>query len=186
MSKVELIENNEGQRLYYQFTPAMLISNFVPLVVILSDSQQENLHFEYKMWNILSVSMADLHEDNMPLLSELISQSVEEYECEEHVYIYALGDAAYTALYQGLRHEVNAVYLKESRNLDGTSSSLAKICEGKTTLPLVYWCDEKPSFEVLEVFNAQVSQRKFCVNEENEEVYAQKVLNFLEKMISQV
>lgn len=71
----------QRKELLYRFTPPSFISNFAPLIVLFSDS--DKLHFEYKMWSVLTV----VGEFDINLLCKLISEVAENYECEEHIYV---------------------------------------------------------------------------------------------------
>jgi len=73
-------------KLSYYFTPAAMISNFAPLIVILHDKQEEITMFEYKMWNILQVDSSTVQDET--LLKELIDDIADEYETQEHIYMY--------------------------------------------------------------------------------------------------
>ena len=77
------IEDSNKRKLFYRFTPAALVSNFIPLVVVLDD---QAINFEYKMWNVLT----PLYTYEKDLLLELIKQIVEEYECEDYIYLCAV------------------------------------------------------------------------------------------------
>ncbi|MDA7818472.1 hypothetical protein N9A28_09810 [Sulfurimonas sp.] len=98
---------NSNHKLDYHFTPAALISNFVPLIVILDD---EAPNFEYKMWNVLT-PIIDSNDIDSDLLQDLINEMAEEYECEDHIYIYAKGRWADTAILHASLCNANAVYV---------------------------------------------------------------------------
>jgi len=119
------IEDDKKRRLYYRFTPAALISNFVPLVVILHDEGETETpeDFEYKMWNVLRPvdnfgykqrGSSWLGEKGnffvKELLQELILELAEEYECEEHIYLYGRGMGGYGAILHGILCKANAVF----------------------------------------------------------------------------
>ena len=83
------IEDANKQKLLYYFTPAAVMSNFVPLAVVLTNENAKALNFEYKMWNILT-PVYNFQDQNLPakaLLRKLIKQIAQEYECEEHIYL---------------------------------------------------------------------------------------------------
>ncbi len=118
------IEDAHKRKLYYRFSPAALISNFVPLVVVLHDRGGAKApHFDYKMWNVLT-PIDDFGYENTgscwlgeegdffvkDLLQELITQISEEYECEEHIYLYGSGMGGYGAILHGILCQANAVY----------------------------------------------------------------------------
>ncbi len=49
------IEDANKRKLFYRFTPAAIVSNFVPLLVVLDGERRaEATNFEYKMWNVLT------------------------------------------------------------------------------------------------------------------------------------
>lgn len=119
------IEDSHKRKLFYRFTPAALISNFVPLIVILHDEDVTNApHFEYKMWNVLTPidnfgyekkGSCWLGEDGdffvKDLLQELIRQIAQEYECEDHIYFYGSSSmGGYGAILHGTLCKANAVY----------------------------------------------------------------------------
>lgn len=122
------IEDEHHRRLYYRFTPAALLSNFVPLIVILHDKDQarQAAHFEYRMWNVLT-PIDNFGSDGSgscwlgesgdffvkELLQKLIEQLAYEYECEDHIYFYGSGCGAYGAVVHGILCKANAVYLDQ-------------------------------------------------------------------------
>ncbi len=126
MSNEEIlyIEDAKKRKLFYRFTPAALVSNFVPLVVVLHDEGGTGAnHFEYKMWNVLTPLDSFGYEGRgscwlgekgdffvKDLLQELILQIAEEYECEEHIYLYGSGIGGYGAILHGMLCKANAVY----------------------------------------------------------------------------
>lgn len=99
------IEDAHNRKLFYRFTPAAVVSNFVPLVVILDEEKADTSNFEYKMWNILT-PLNNFGNDNKELLQKLIKQISEEYECEEHIYLYG----GHEAILHGILCKANAVY----------------------------------------------------------------------------
>ena len=118
------IEDANKRKLFYHFTPAAIVSNFVPLVVILdSKGRAEAANFEYKMWNVLTPLDNFGYENRgscwlgekgdffvKDLLRELIGQIAEEYECEDHIYMYGSGMGGYGAILHGILCKANAVY----------------------------------------------------------------------------
>ena len=118
------IEDDKKRKLFYRFTPATLVSNFVPLIVLLHDQgESEPLHFEHKMWNVLTPldtfgyaksGTCWLGEKGdcfvRDLLQALIHQIAQEYECEDHIYLYGDSIGAYGAILHGILCSANAVY----------------------------------------------------------------------------
>ncbi|WP_297440603.1 hypothetical protein [Sulfurimonas sp.] len=112
--KLLYIENASNQKLFYHFTPASIVSNFVPLIVILhNDDISEIVNFEYKMWNILTpLRNLDDKENSFfeeDLLQKLITDIAQEYECEDHIYLYGSSIGGYEAILQGIKCQANAV-----------------------------------------------------------------------------
>lgn len=121
------IQDSHKRKLYYRFTPAAIVSNFVPLVVILHDEGVTDApNFEYKMWNVLTPIDNFGHENRgscwlgeegdffvKDLLQELITFISEEHECEEHIYLYGSGMGAYGAILHGMLCGANAVYTRK-------------------------------------------------------------------------
>lgn len=158
------IEDDAQRKLFYRFTPASLISNFVPLIVILDHTYSDSLHnFEYKMWNVLT-PLVHLGEEQMPscwlgekedcyltdLLQKLISEISDTYECEEHIYLYG-GSAkdGYEAILHGILCKANAIYayaprirLNETKDAE-LSSDLTKFLNPSDRFPVFYICDDE-------------------------------------------
>ena len=120
------IEDDQKRKLFYRFTPASFISNFVPLIVVLHDVGGVGAtHFEYKMWNVLT-PIDDFGYENRgscwlgekgdffvkDLLQELIHEIAQEYECEDHIYLYGNGMGGFGAMLHGMLCHANAVYAK--------------------------------------------------------------------------
>ena len=126
MSNDELsyIEDENKRKLYYRFTPAALISNFIPLIVILDDKNPDDpIHFEHKMWNVLTplYHSESLNRESYwlgeekdhfvkDLLQRLIQEIAEAYECEDHIYLYGSNISGYGAILHGILSKANAVY----------------------------------------------------------------------------
>jgi hypothetical protein len=118
------VEDANKRKLFYRFTPAALISNFVPLIVILDEKAKDEVaHFEHKMWNVLTPvddfgyknrGSCWLGEDGdffvKDLLQKLIHEIAEEYECEDHIYLYGSSMGGYGAILHGILCKANAVY----------------------------------------------------------------------------
>jgi len=208
-SDLLFIEDNNSRRLYYRFTPALLISNFVPLVVILHDEEGRGAHhFEYKMWNVLTpVNQVD--EDKAltwvgtkgdhsisDLLQKLIADTAEEHECEEHIYFYGSGVGAYSAMKQALASEAKAAYLKNPLiNLAQISvehSTLISLQDTQKSNPIFYVCnagmqlnEEILSF-ILMCKEKGLKFHDYCSTASDDaEEEIKDVLKFFEKMISQ-
>jgi len=123
------IEDANKRKLFYRFTPAAFASNFVPLIVILHDQGATRMpHFEYKMWNVLTPLDNFGYEDRgscwlgekgdffvKDLLQKLICQIAEEYECEDHIYLYGSSMGGYGAILHGILCKANAVYAHSPR-----------------------------------------------------------------------
>jgi len=119
------IENTQNQQLSYRFTPAAIASNFVPLIVVLDEDAAFNLkNFEYKMWNILVI--VDGFSLQEPL-RQLISEIAQEYECEEHIYLYGSSQYDRETLLQAILSKVNAVYTQKPHS--NRLNKLTKECE---------------------------------------------------------
>ena len=201
------IEDANNRRLYYRFTPAALISNFVPLVVILHDEKGAGAHhFEYKMWSVLTPIHNIEDEKGLcwlgekedyyvkDLLQELISQITEEYECEDHIYLYGKGIGGYGAILHGILSDANAVYAHTPqlrlRGIETKENDLINFLNPKDTFPIFYLCksessDETASFvETCKKYKIKVDL-DHCPKSKNDEEAIKEVLNFLERMISQ-
>jgi len=113
------IENENGQKLFYHFNPSVLISNFVPLIVILDNESASILKdFEYKMWNVLVIhnSFANKNTSLTKLLSKIILSFAEEYECEEHIYLYANVENEKEAHAQSTLVNANSIHIANSKS----------------------------------------------------------------------
>ena len=118
------MEQNK-RKLFYRFTPAAIASQFVPLIVVLHD-EAESPHFEYKMWNVLTpIDTFGLENGGScwlgekedffvkDLLQELIKQISQEYECEEHIYLYGNAMGGYGAILHGVLCKANENTLED-------------------------------------------------------------------------
>lgn len=118
------IEDDHKRKLFYRFIPAAIVSNFVPLVVILDEEgSSEAKHFEHKMWNVLT-PLDNFGYKNRgscwlgekgdffvkDLLQKLIHEIAEAYECEDHIYLYGNSMGGYGAILHGILCKANAVY----------------------------------------------------------------------------
>ena len=155
------IEDDNKRKLFYRFTPAALVSNFVPLVVILDE---ESTHFEYKMWNVLTPLDHFKDENNeycwlgekgdffvKDLLQELIQKIAEAYECEDHIYLYGSGMDGYGAILHGILCKANAVYahaprirLQETNGADTLTkeNDLTHFLNATDPFPVFYLCED--------------------------------------------
>ena len=118
------IEDDNKRKLFYHFTPATIASNFVPLIVILDEEgRSQPTHFDYKMWNVLTPLDHFGYENKgscwlgengeffvKDLLQKLIHKIAEEYECEDHIYLYGSSTGGYGAILHGMLCKANAVY----------------------------------------------------------------------------
>lgn len=174
----------------YNFTPAAFMSNFTPLVVILHAQEEVELtHFEYKMWNILTVEES-VAKNNQELLQELIKQISEEYECEEHIYFYGSGINGYGAILQSILCKANAVYAYNPKTKLG-ESDLTTLLNPVDLFPTFYLCNPQNSCEINNFVNMCKKHKiKFnlehCPNSEYDEMKnIKKVLDYFERMVSQ-
>ncbi|PHR53636.1 MAG: hypothetical protein COA44_15125 [Arcobacter sp.] len=205
------IEDANKKRLYYRFTPAAVASNFVPLIVILHDEKSTQApHFEYKMWNVLTPIDNFEYENKgacwlgekgdffvKDLLQELISKIVEEYECEEHIYLYGSGMGGYGAIVHGILCKANAIYVKATRirleEMTSKESDLSNFLNPSDSFPIFYICgNEGPLKSEIEQFIDRCKQNKIkfhldrCIkSEDNEMETIKEILKMFERMISQ-
>jgi hypothetical protein len=191
------IEDAQNQKLYYRFTPAAFVSNFIPLVVILDDEEKAPIgHFEYKMWNILR-PLENFGYKNKELLQKLIKQIAEEYECEDHIYLYGSSAGGYGAILHGILCKANAVYAHNPRIklLDANSpeSDLSNFLNPTGYFPIFYLCDDESNPESDTAYFADACKKNginvhlnFCPKaEEDENQRLKEVLSFFERMASQ-
>ena len=172
------IEDDNKRKLFYCFTPAAIASNFVPLIVILhEEGRAEATNFEHKMWNVLTPLDNFGYENRgscwlgkkgdffvKDLLQKLIHEIAEEYECEDHIYLYGSSMGGYGAILHGILCKANAVYahaphirLQETNDADTAmkrfyTSIFAKTVSKENDLtnflnptdpfPVFYLCDD--------------------------------------------
>lgn len=172
------IEDANKRKLFYRFTPASIASNFVPLIVILSEEgKAEATHFEHKMWNVLTPLDNFGYENRgscwlgekgdffvKDLLQKLILEIAEEYECEDHIYLYGSSMGGYGAILHGILCKANAVYahaphirLQETHDADTEQKNFYDSIFAKTDskendlthflnptdpFPIFYLCDD--------------------------------------------
>ena len=170
------IEDTNKRKLFYRFTPAALISNFVPLIVVLHDAgEAQGPNFEYKMWNVLT-PIDNFGDDNKrsywlgekgdffvkDLLQELIYQIAEEYECEDHIYLYGSGTGGYGAILHGILCKANAVYAHVPKvrlfhadrankqfynrifaDVDTKENDVSNFLNSRDSFPIFFLCDKE-------------------------------------------
>lgn len=160
------IDNNQGRKLFYRFTPASFISVFTPLVVILHDKDGSGAaHFEYKMWNVLT-PIHDCSSKNTTscwlgegedffvkdLLQELIENICQEHDCEDQIYFYGKGEGGYGAILHGILSQANAVFTQSPQirleaKKDETKvvreNDLSRFLNETDTFPIFYLCEDK-------------------------------------------
>lgn len=208
------IEDENKRKLYYRFTPAALLSNFIPLIVILDDkSEDEPIHFEHKMWNVLT-PIYDSGSQNgesywlggeKDLLQRLILEIAEAYECEDHIYLYGSGISGYGAILHGILCKANAVYphtphikLQESNMTQRLKESdLTHFLNPTDRFPIFYLgTDEAVDTDPLEgetaYFIAACDKHHIKADlkvsskvEEDETKVIKEVLSFLERVASE-
>lgn len=205
------IEDAQNRKLYYRFTPAAVVSNFVPLVVILhGEEKTDALHFEYKMWNVLT-PIDNFGYDNTAsywlgekgdffvkdLLQELIKQISEEYECEDDIYLYGSSIGGYGAILHGILCKANAVYahtprirLLDTEELDSKENDLSNFLNSTDSFPIFYLCDNTDfSLEDETAYFADACKQHnikvkldFCPNSQDDEDHVlKKVLDMFER-----
>jgi hypothetical protein len=191
------IEDEHKRKLFYRFTPASLVSNFVPLIVILDENAT---HFEHKMWNILT-PLDHFGSENKDLLQELIEQIAEEYECEDHIYFYGSGMGGYGAILHGILCGANAVYadrpcIRLQKTSDGDTSikenDLTHFLNATDPFPVFYLCENENDPEDETGYFAEACKQHdikvhldFCPKSEDETQVIKEVLGFFERMASE-
>lgn len=186
------IEDTNNNSLQYRFTPAALISNFVPLIVILGDA---SLHFEYKMWNVLTI-VDSVTEASEGVLQKLIKDLAEEYECEEHIYLFGVEEGAYNTLLHGVLSQANAVYTLMPRVNDGSFTSkertLCRRLNSVDSFPIFYLSyrddevtkdDESSEFLTTCKTHKIACELKRHSNIYDVEMMFKKALDMLERMV---
>ncbi|MBN2816929.1 MAG: hypothetical protein JXQ67_09610 [Campylobacterales bacterium] len=140
MDKRLSIDNfvDNSERLEYYFTPTPFLSNFTPLMIIL-DEKETHLHFEHKMWNILTPIVES--QQKLQLLCKSVEEIAFEHELEEHIYTYASGHKAYTALYCAFQCSVNALFLDTPIISLEEISHLEEVVSKVNQVPIVYICN---------------------------------------------
>jgi hypothetical protein len=205
------IEDDKKRKLFYRFTPAALVSNFVPLIVILDENAT---HFEYKMWNVLTPLDHFGYENKgscwlggkgdffvKDLLQELIQQIAEEYECEDHIYLYGSDMGGYGAILHGMLCKANAVYahaprIRIQKTSDGDTfikeNDLTHFLNATDPFPVFYLCENENDPEDETVYFADACKKHdikvhldFCPKSEDETPVIKEVLGFFERMASE-
>lgn len=222
------IKDANGRKLFYHFTPAAFISNFVPLVVILHDQGESKVtHFEHKMWNVLTPvdtfgfenkGSCWLGEEGdffvKDLLQQLIYQIIQEYECEDHIYICGNGMGGYGAILHGTLCKANAIYtdnpyikLQETCTTDNSmkqfydsiftktvskESDLNNFLNPRDDFPIFYICHDGINSDTTNFIDTCKKHDikvypNFCSESEYDEGKRLKeVLNFFERIASEV
>ncbi|MDP3120248.1 MAG: hypothetical protein Q8N01_07530 [Sulfuricurvum sp.] len=191
------IEDAHNQKLYYRFTPAAVVSNFIPLVVVLDNEKKaHSSDFEYKMWNILTPVYTH-GDENKELLQKLIKQIAQEHECEDHIYVYGSSTGGYEAILQGILSKANAVFAHTPpiRLLDtnSTQSDLTNLLNPTDSFPIFYLCGNESNPEDDTAYFADACKKNgikvhldFCPKSDEDENHRLKeVLNFFERVASQ-
>ncbi|MDP3021874.1 MAG: hypothetical protein Q8N32_01430 [Sulfuricurvum sp.] len=191
------IEDAHNQKLYYRFTPAAVVSNFIPLVVVLNDEKKaHSSDFEYKMWNILT-PMHIHGDENKELLQKLIKQIAQEHECEEHIYVYGNSTGGYGAILHGILSKANAVFAHTPRirllDTNSTQSDLTNLLNPTDSFPIFYLCGNESNPEDDTAYFADACKKNgikvhldFCPKSDEDENHRLKeVLNFFERVASQ-
>lgn len=184
-SELLYIEDEEHRRLYYYFSPPLFISNFVPLMVVLTEPKKaEELHSSYKMWHVLTPVLEGDEVWEKELLHTLIQQYADEYECEDDIYLYGEGPAGYTALEKGIDCGADAVFSQSP--LERKEGMLAQLLHRRKSLPIFYVCNREQD-EAVSAFVERCRQQKirvhtdFCPSDEEGELrLIQEVMNMFE------
>lgn len=191
------IEDAQNQKLYYRFTPAAVVSNFIPLVVVLDDEKKaHSSNFEYKMWNILTPTYTH-GDENKELLQKLIKQIAQEHECEDHIYVYGSSTGGYEAIVQGILCKANAVFAHAPRirllDTNSPENDLTNLLNPPGSFPIFYICDNESNPEDDTAYFADACKKNgikvhldFCPKSDEDENHRLKeVLNFFERVASQ-
>lgn len=188
------LEDAHHQKLFYRFTPASIVSNFIPLIVILDDeTNTQATHFEYKMWNVLT-PVYTFGDENQALLQELIKQISQEYECEDHIYLYGNRLGGYGAILHAILSKANAVYAHTPcinlRDTNSKHSDLTHFLNPTDAFPIFYLCydDNNPEDETAYFADACKKNgikvhRDVCPDSgEDQAATLKKVLDMFERM----
>lgn len=204
------IQDEHGNRLYYYFSPAELLSNFSPLLIILDANSKENApHFAYKMWNVVTPLYLDSEtqhqcswtHDKETLLQELVMHLAQEYECEDHIYIYAKSSDTYGAISNGFAVAANAVYILEPYLLNTCYTSIKPLLMpfSDGVRPIFYLCKSDEVLHkgedknIINCFIETAKEKNIMIREEfcseliqETDSHIKSVLKYLEKMSSQI
>jgi len=203
--ELHYIEDEKGRKLHYRFTPAAFISNFTPLIVVLHDERGKGSHhFEYKMWNVLTPVNSREEENDLCWLGEkddyyikellqiLIREMAEEYDCEEHIYLYGKGVGGYGAILHGILSQAHTVYAHKAKirleGLETEENDLSNLVNKRNAFPIVYLCDDNTSNSEVKDFIEACKRDEVnidldhCIKEDGEVETLKEVLNMLEKM----
>jgi hypothetical protein len=127
------IKDDNENELFYYFTPAGIISNFVPLAVVLDTPDNDKiLNFEYKMWNMLTpVNFDKNNAAAKELLCKLIQKISQEYECEDYIYLCdtVFNEEAEAFVHNCKRSGVDIESKSFSDTPDGKEQSLKKLLD---------------------------------------------------------
>jgi hypothetical protein len=199
------IEDERKRKLHYRFSPSAFISNFNPLLVILDDiGGIDAIHFEYKMWNVLTpldcYTDKDINIDYMghkgDMLQELIDHIAKKYECEDHIYLIGSGWGAYGVILHGLMCKANAIYapipqIKEPHMQTFRSIFKEKLSDKRS--PIMYLCPSGTEDDTVNYFFRLCTEHgikadlNFCPEAIGyKEETLKEVLHFFERMISDI
>ena len=185
------IEGANNTKLFYRFIPAVLVSNFAPLIIILQDEENTQLdNFEYKMWNIL-IPINNFEHEEENLLQKLIQQTAQEYECEDHVYLYSNATDSYSTILLGISSKANAVYANVANIQELNTNALHTIIKTRDSFPIFYLCNNEGKIEdkvssFLNICKENTIQvhLDFCSNsQENEISNVKKVLDMFSHVL---
>ncbi|CAA6822470.1 MAG: Unknown protein [uncultured Sulfurovum sp.] len=176
----------------YDFTPAKVLSNFTPLVVIVYDQKEHELqHIEYKMWNILTVEN-HVASHSKEELQTLIKRLVDEYECEDHIYFYGSEIGGYNAMLHAVINNANALYAYNPQMTEIEENNLSTLLNTTEDTPIFYLCNSQNASQV----NSFIEKCKknhikvnleHCPKSDYQTVHTlQEVLDFLSRMVSQI
>ena len=88
-------------------------------------------------------------------MQELIRHIAEEYECEDHIYLYGSGSGGYGAILHGVLCKANAVYAHAPRirltGIDTKENDLSNFLNPTDSFPIFYLCDNRDSVQSSDV-----------------------------------
>lgn len=191
MANTELlsIEAVTGEKLEYYFTPAAFISNFAPLIVILEESiQKDTLHFEYKMWNVLTPTSNSCKSLKcyIELLCQIIKELSEEYGCEEHIYIYADGAKVSSGMLLALHIKAHTLFLHKPELSPQDKKELNDLLPLNKNAFLTYISHGEDEYKLLkslfQEYNKELSIELLDMEDPDKTVHLKSILDMLEKM----